>query len=69
MKRIAYISPVFNEKNTYRENVLVEYLKAEKSVEIFAYHDNVKDKEIALACDGIKIKIYFYLSTIFTDQL
>lgn len=66
MKRVAYISPVFNKENTYRENVLVDYLKGEQCIEVFLYDTKLPGKDITRACSGIKIKeFYFYLSTDF----
>ena len=66
MTKIAYVSPVFDEKNTYRENVLVDYLKREKSIEVFFYHKKLPSTDITRSCRGLKIKeFYLYLSSYF----
>lgn len=66
-KRIAYISPVFSEHNSYRENVLVEYLVKKSMLDIYTFARPNKHQSLRIRkCRGIRYKeFYFYFSMSF----
>ena len=69
MKRVAYISPVFDIRHSYRENVLCEYLECNSKLHIFFFRGPHSDTGYKFKCRGVQFKsffLFFSLRFIFT---
>lgn len=59
MKRVAYISPVFDTRHSYRENVLCDYLENNSKLNIFFFKGPHSDIGYKFKCWGVQFKSFF----------